>query len=137
MVTKVNKATKVQETPKQKFTMEDYNELSRKWAVTLLKDMFLGSKRFNDFLVKHENLSNRVLSDQLKRLEKHGYIKKEIISITPLRAEYVLTDLGRDLNKMLYEKAMFAIRHGLITREDPYFCGKNIEEAFGINQNEK
>lgn len=75
----------------QKITMETYNELSRKWAIPILKDMFLGCKRFMDFLEVHANLSNRVLSDQLKRLEKHGYIRKEIASKTPVKIEYHLT----------------------------------------------
>lgn len=118
-----------------KLTMDAYMELSKKWAVFLLKDMFLGSKRFNDFLEVHPNLSNRVLSDQLKGLEKHGYIKKRIVSMHPIRAEYELTDLGRGLNKMLYEKIMWTIKFGLIDRNDKYFRGKDIEKAFGIKSN--
>ena len=117
---------------KPKLTMEAYMELSKKWAIFLLKDMFLGSKRFNDFLEVHPNLSNRVLSDQLKGLEKHGYIKKKIVSMHPIRAEYELTELGRGLNKMLYEKLMWTIKFGLINRDDKYFRGKDIEKAFGI-----
>ena len=118
----------------KKLTMEAYMELSKKWAVFLLKDMFLGCKRFNDFLEVHPELSNRVLSDQLKGLEKHGYIEKKIVSTHPLRAEYELTEMGRGLNRMLYEKAMFAIRFGLASRNDRYFKGKDIEKAFGIKK---
>jgi DNA-binding HxlR family transcriptional regulator len=117
-----------------KFTMDGYNELSRKWAISIIKSMFLGCKRFSDFLEVHDGLSNRVLSDQLKRLEHHGFIRKEIVSTTPVKIEYCLTEIGRDLNKMLYEKCMFAIRQGLISRGDPYFRGKNLEEAFGIDK---
>lgn len=107
-------------------------ELSKKWAVFILKDMFLGCTRFNDFLKVHPELSNRVLSDQLKGLEKHGYIRKTIVSTTPVRIEYRLAELGRSLNKMLYEKAVWAIEHGLLERSDRYFRGKDIEKAFGI-----
>ncbi|MFW9875521.1 MAG: winged helix-turn-helix transcriptional regulator [Candidatus Thorarchaeota archaeon] len=119
---------------KNKITMDSYNELSKKWAITILKSMFLGCKRFSDFLEVHEGLSNRVLSDQLKRLEHHGFIKKEIVNKSPVKIEYSLTEAGRDLNKMLYEKVMFAIKYGLTDRNDPYFRGKNIEEAFGIKK---
>ena len=115
-------------------TMEAYMELSKKWSVFILKDMFLGCRRFNDFLEIHPELSNRVLSDQLKGLEKYGYIKKVIVSTTPLRAEYELDELGRSLNKMLYEKAMWAIKHGLGDRNDNYFKGKDLEKAFGIKK---
>ncbi|MFX1497881.1 MAG: winged helix-turn-helix transcriptional regulator [Promethearchaeota archaeon] len=117
-----------------KFTMDGYNELSRKWAISIIKSMFLGCKRFSDFLEVHNGLSNRVLSDQLKRLEHYGFIRKEIVSKSPVKIEYSLTEIGRDLNKMLYEKCMFAIRQGLISRDDPYFRGKNLEEAFGMKE---
>ena len=73
-----------------------------------------------------------MLSDQLKRLEHHGFIKKEIVNKSTVKIEYTLTEVGRDLNKMFYEKVMFAIKYDLIDRDDPYFRGKNIEEAFGI-----
>ena len=119
---------------KPKLTMEGYMELSKKWAVFLLKDMFLGCKRFNDFLEVHPDLSNRVLSEQLKGLIKYGYIEKKIVSMSPIRAEYELTELGRVLNKMLYEKVIWAIEFGLIDRNDKYFRGKDIEKAFGIKK---
>lgn len=116
-----------------KLTMEAYMELSKKWAVFILKDMFLGCKRFNDFIEVHKPiLSNRVLSDQLKGLEEHGYIKKVIVSTTPLKAEYELTELGLGLNRMLYEKAVWAIKFGLGDRNDNYFKGKDLEKAFRI-----
>lgn len=121
-------------TTRQKLTMDAYMELSKKWAVFLLKDMFLGCKRFNDFLQVHPNLSNRVLSDQLKGLEKHGFIEKKIVSKSPVRIEYELTEMGRGLNKMLYEKVMFTIKFGLIDRNHEYFRGHDIEEAFGIEK---
>lgn len=118
----------------KKITMNDYWELSKKWAVPVLKELFLGSKHFSDFLEFHPELSNRVLSDQLKHLEKHGYIKKEVVSKTPLKIEYSLTDLGKDLNKYLYENLQFAIRHGLLGENDPYLRGKNLEDVFGIDK---
>jgi DNA-binding HxlR family transcriptional regulator len=124
--------TKTKQEPK--LTMEAYMELSKKWAIFLLKDMFLGCKRFNDFLDVHPNLSNRVLSDQLKGLEKHGYIEKKLVSMSPIRAEYELTELGKGLNKMLYEKLMWTIKFGLIDRNDKYFRGRDIEKAFGIRE---
>lgn len=119
---------------KNKLTMEGYMELSKKWALFLIKDMFFGCKRFNDFLELHDNLSNRVLSDQLKGLEKHGFIEKKIVSMNPVRVEYELTELGRGLNKMLYEKVIFSIKFGLADRNDNYFKGKDIEKAFGIEK---
>ncbi len=53
----------------------------------------------------------------------------------PICAEYELAELGKGLNKMLYEKLMWTIKVGLIDRNNPYFRGKDIEEAFGIKRN--
>ena len=107
---------------------EAYEELSRKWAIPLLKDIFLGCERFSDFLEVHcpneEKLSNRVLADQLRRLE----------SVTPLKIKYSLTEMGLSLNKFLYEKVMVSINLGIVTRDHPCFKGNNIEEAFGMTK---
>lgn len=120
--------------PRNVIDFETYHELSRKWAIPILKDLFLGAKRFTDFLAKPRSsvdnyLSNRVLAEQLERLIHFGFIQKD-----EKKGEYSLTQMGLDLNKMLYEKIMWAIKYGIITRDDPYFEGKNIEEVFGITK---
>lgn len=117
---------------KDKEKVAIYDELSRKWAIAIIKAIFLGYNRFNEFLDTHPNLSNGVLSEQLKRLEKLGFIKKNIVSTSPIRVEYELTDLGLSTNKLCYEKVMFAINNDIISRNNPYFKGKTIEEVFRI-----
>ena len=120
-------------TKKDKCSIESYEELSKKWALKVIKSMFMGCKRFNDFIDSYDGqLSNRVLSDQLKRLEHFGYIKKVIVSTTPIIAEYHLTEMGKDLNKIIYEQMMFADKYGLIDRKHPFFKGKSFEEIFQI-----
>ncbi|MFX0070223.1 MAG: winged helix-turn-helix transcriptional regulator [Candidatus Hermodarchaeota archaeon] len=109
-----------------------FAELSRKWSITIIKDIFLGCKCFSDFLAVNENLSNKVLSEQLKRLEELGFIKKIIVSTTPLKANYVLTDMGKSLNKLVYEKIMFGLNNKLFDRNYPLIAGKNLEKVFGI-----
>ncbi|MCP4762176.1 MAG: helix-turn-helix transcriptional regulator [archaeon] len=111
-----------------------FAELSRKWAITIIKDLFLGCKIFSDFLGVNANLSNKVLSEQLKRLEELGFIKKEVVSITPLKANYFLTEMGKDLNKLVYEKIMFGLRNKLFDRNYPLIAGKNLEKIFGIQE---
>lgn len=114
--------------------IETYRELSRKWAIPILKDLFMGCKRFTDFLAKprsnkDNHLSNRVLAEQLERLVYYGFVKKDEET-----GEYSLTKMGLDLNKMLYEKMMWAIKYGVIARDDIYFEGRDVEEVFGISK---
>ena len=93
----------------EKCPMELAMELiSRKWVIQILRDMFFGKKRFNEFKDGKPNLSNKVLSNCLKEMEENGLISrnndedKQII-------EYTLTDKGTKLNKVVYELAMFTL----------------------------
>ncbi len=44
-----------------------------------------------------------------KNLESKGVIEKRIVNSTPVMTEYYLTELGRSLNKVIYELAAFYI----------------------------
>ena len=80
--------------------------INRKWTIVLIRDMFSGKKRFLEFSENNERLSNTVLSDTLKNMEKNNLIVK----VESGRAtEYFLTDKGLKLNKILYEMAVFGL----------------------------
>lgn len=80
--------------------------LNRKWTIVLIRDMFLGKKRFLEFKENKPNLSNNVLSDTLKSMEKNNLIVKEVSNQS---TEYYLTSRGMRLNKVLYELASFGL----------------------------
>ena len=118
---------------KEEFDPEEvFDALLRKWSILILKDLFMGAKTFNDFLKMNDRISGKVLSDQLKNLEKHGYINKVVVSTTPLKAEYRLTELGQALNKVLYEMCVFARDHLLTEDEYELLCEENLRKSFGI-----
>ena len=88
-----------------------FEHIGRKWAINILRDLFLGKKRFREFLEANPELSGKVLSERLKELEKDNLIKKKIVSKTPLKAEYELTERGKNLDKVLYEIIMFSMKN--------------------------
>ncbi len=106
--------------------------LMRRWSIFILKDMFIGAKRFNDFLKMNPRISGKVLSDQLKNLENFGYIEKVVVSKTPLKAEYILTEKGRGLNKMLYELMVFAKTYLVPESDCEHFKDENLKKIFRI-----
>jgi DNA-binding HxlR family transcriptional regulator len=77
--------------------------------------------KFTDILNANSGLSTKVLSQRLKELEEYKIITKKIISKTPLRAEYHLTDKGRALNRIMFDLAMFSYEYYLeeIFEENP------------------
>ena len=100
----------------------------------IIKAIFLGQTRFNEFLKNYEKegLSNKMLANELRRLEHYGYIQKEIVSKTPLRIEYRLSEMGRGTNKIIYERLKFGMKFGLYDPNKPPFKNVNLEKIFGI-----
>ena len=88
-----------------------FEHIGKKWAINILRDLFLGKKKFGEFLEANPELSGKVLSERLKELEKDCLIKKKIVSKTPLKAEYELTERGKNLDKVLYEIIMFSMKN--------------------------
>jgi DNA-binding HxlR family transcriptional regulator len=109
-----------------------FDALMRRWSILILKDLFMGAKTFNDFLKMNNRISGKVLSDQLKNLEKCDYIEKEVVSMTPLKAEYRLTEQGRALNRVLYELLVFTRNYIVSEEEFKYLKEENLRKCFDI-----
>ena len=95
--------------------------INRKWVIQIIRDMFFGKKRFNEFKEGKPNLSNKVLSNCLKEMEENGLITRK----TNDGIEYKLTEKGLALNKVLYELAMFTINTDINNR---YYDDENKKE---------
>ena len=109
-----------------------FDAIMRKWSIIILKDMFLGAKRFNDFREMNPKISGKVLSDQLKNLEKYGFIEKVVVSTTPIKCEYHLTDMGRGLNRFLYELMVFVRTYVISESECEQIKEENLKKCFGV-----
>lgn len=46
-------------------------------------------------------ISEKVLTQQLRELEAHGIVRREVFAEVPPRVEYSLTELGQSLNEAL------------------------------------
>ena len=68
-----------------------------RWTLLIVRDMFMGSARFGQFLEQSPGLPPKLLSDRLKKLVESGLVRRSLYSRHPLRAEYRLTDRGRSL----------------------------------------
>jgi len=66
------------------------------WALMVLREMFLGSRRFDD-LQTQTGVSPHILSRRLKRLVAEDIVGRRLYSEHPPRYEYRLTRKGRDL----------------------------------------
>jgi DNA-binding HxlR family transcriptional regulator len=70
------------------------------WTVLVLRDAFLGVRRFEQF-VESLGIARNTLTDRLERLVSAGMMSAEPYHERPLRHEYRLTDKGKDLFDVL------------------------------------
>jgi DNA-binding HxlR family transcriptional regulator len=70
------------------------------WTVLILRDAFLGVRRFDEF-VDDLGIARNVLADRLERLVANGMMETRTYQERPLRHEYRLTEQGKDLFDVL------------------------------------
>src|ERR1700712_3739882 len=76
----------------------------------LPRDAFLGVRRFGDF-AERLGVARNVLQDRLERLVEAGIFVKVPYQERPLRHEYRLTDMGRDLWPVMHSLLAFGDKH--------------------------
>lgn len=72
-----------------------------KWKVLILRDLMPGTKRFGELKKSIGNVSQKVLTAQLRDMEANGLIHREVYAEVPPRVEYSLTELGQSLRPIL------------------------------------
>ena len=72
-----------------------------KWKVLILRDLMPGTKRFGELKKSVGNVSQKVLTSQLRYMEANGLVTRQVYAEVPPRVEYSLTDLGRSLKPIL------------------------------------
>lgn len=75
-----------------------------RWTMMVLRDSFLGVRRFEDFQ-SDLGVSRRLLADRLRKLERHGILERRRYQENPPRDEYRLTEKGLDLYPIIVSAA--------------------------------
>ena len=72
-----------------------------KWKVLILRDLLSGTKRFGELKKSIGNVSQKVLTAQLRAMEDSGLLTRTVYAEVPPRVEYTLTELGQRLQPIL------------------------------------
>ena len=75
--------------------------ISDKWKVLILRDLLPGTKRFGELKKSVGNVSQKVLTAQLRQMEDSGLLTRTVYTEVPPRVEYTLTELGYSLKPIL------------------------------------
>lgn len=105
--------------------MSDYNVYSRHCPARLFFDrlaerwvlLIIGllrqqpPLRFNEIKREVDGISQKVLSQKLKLLERDGLVAREVYPSMPVRVEYRLTELGRSYADTIEQVSLWAQQH--------------------------
>ena len=75
--------------------------IANKWKFLIIRDLLTGTKRYNELARSVEGISAKVLTENLRELEKDGIIKRKAYPVVPPRVEYSLTEKGHELKPIL------------------------------------
>ena len=75
--------------------------ISDKWKVLILRDLMPGTNRFGELKKSVGNVSQTVLTSQLREMEQSGLLIRTVYPEVPPRVEYTLTETGYSLKPIL------------------------------------
>lgn len=72
-----------------------------RWKFLIIYQLFEGKHRFNEMRRAIEGISQRVLAQNLRELERAGVVARKVFPESPPHVEYALTALGQTLEPVL------------------------------------
>lgn len=83
--------------------------IAGKWKPAIIYTLVMnGTLRFNDLRRLIPKVSQRILTQQLRDLERHGIVKRVLYPQVPPRVEYSVTRLGRSLHPIFKSVCQWA-----------------------------
>lgn len=82
-----------------------FDQIADKWSILVLAVLDPGTLRFNAIKRHIEGVTQKALTQCLRRLERNGIIERRVLPQSPVAVEYEITPLGRTLQppfKALY-----------------------------------
>jgi DNA-binding HxlR family transcriptional regulator len=84
--------------------------IGKRWTGAIVGVLLHGPMRFSEIAHAVPELSDRLLSERMKELEAHGVVERTVVPGPPVRVEYGLTEMGRELEPALSELKAWARR---------------------------
>ena len=75
--------------------------IGERWKVLILRDLMGGTKRFGELKKSIGNITQKVLTSNLRDMERSGLLHRRVYAEVPPRVEYTLTETGYSLKPVL------------------------------------
>lgn len=78
-------------------TRQLLDRIADKWSVLILTTLGDGEMRFNALKRRVSGISQKMLSQTLRSLERDGLVQRSVFATIPVTVSYAITPLGREL----------------------------------------
>ncbi|MBC7799983.1 MAG: helix-turn-helix transcriptional regulator [Gemmatimonadaceae bacterium] len=75
------------------------DQIADKWSMLILAVLCAEPRRFNAIKRRLEGITQKALTQALRRLERNGLVARRVIPVSPVAVEYSVTPLGRTLQQ--------------------------------------
>jgi DNA-binding HxlR family transcriptional regulator len=98
------------------------DRIGDRWTVLIVGALDSGPRRFTEIATEVEGISQKMLTQTLRSLERDGFVKRTAYPVVPPHVEYELTPLGRSLQHPLRELERWAVDNmdAVAARQDSY-----------------
>ncbi len=76
---------------------EIFSDVANKWALLIIEALGERTLRFSELRNEVEGVSHKMLTQNLRMLERNGLVDRKVYPTVPPRVEYTLTEPGRAL----------------------------------------
>ena len=87
--------------------------ISNRWNVLILRDLMEGTKRFGELKKSLGDISQKVLTANLRAMEENGLLIRTVYAQVPPKVEYTLTDTGYSLKPVLDDMVQWGTKYQL------------------------
>ena len=87
------------------------DRIGDRWTVLVVGVLGDGDARFSELLRRVEGVSQKMLTQTLRGLERDGLVRRTVRAEVPVRVDYALTDAGRTLLEPLRALQEWSIEH--------------------------
>ncbi|MEQ9442667.1 MAG: helix-turn-helix domain-containing protein [Cyclobacteriaceae bacterium] len=85
--------------------------LNGKWKLPIIIALTFGVKRFSELSREIPNITDRMLSKELRDLEMNQLVKRKVYDTFPVTVEYSLTEYGSSLDKVIEALRNWGVQH--------------------------
>lgn len=87
------------------------NIIGGQWALAICSWLLEGKLRFGELKTRLPNITERMLTLQLRKLEDTHIVKRTVYAEVPLRVEYELTAIGQELGPIIKQLEKWGYKH--------------------------